>query len=90
MYGSTYEEIYSDEDGIITKRFEFTESSNVNVCNSAFEALPMILHDGSDSSLVTVMTYKDGNMLYIPKAGVYDFTYDLNSKIFTFEAVTEA
>ena len=89
MHGSTYEEIYSDEDGIITKRFEFTESSNVNVCNSAFEALPMILHEGSDSSLLTVMTYKDGNMLYIPNAGVYDFTYDLNSKIFTFEAVPE-
>ena len=89
MHGSTYEEIYSDEYGIITKRFEFTESSNVNVCNSAFEALPMILHEGSDSSLLTVMTYKDGNMLYIPNAGVYDFTYDLNSKIFTFEAVPE-
>ena len=90
MHSSTYEEIYSDEDGIITKRFEFTESSNVCVCNSSFEALPMILHEGSDSSLLTVMTYKDGNMLYIPNAGVYDFTYDLNSKIFTFEAVTEA
>ena len=90
MHSSTYEEIYSDEDGIITKRFEFTESSNVSVCNSAFEPLPMILHEGSDSSLLTVMTYKDGNMLYIPNAGVYDFTYDLNSKIFTFEAVTEA
>ena len=90
FYGDTYEEAYSDGDGIVTKRFEFSASANIYIDNSAFETLPMILHEDSDRSLVTVMTFGEGSMLYIPNAGIYDLTYDLNSKIFTFEAVTEA
>ena len=90
FYSDTYEEAYSDGDGIVTKRFEFSASDNIYINNSAFETLPMILHEDSDRSLVTVMTFGDGSMLYIPNAGIYDLTYDLNSKIFTFELVTEA
>ncbi|MBR3875492.1 MAG: hypothetical protein IKJ25_01795 [Clostridia bacterium] len=89
FYSDTYEEAHADENGIVTKRFEFTESANIYIDNSAFEALPMILHEDSDRSLVTVMEFNEGNMLYIPNAGIYDLTYDLNSKIFTFELVTE-
>ena len=89
FYSDTYEEAYSDGDGIVTKRFEFSESANIYINNSAFETLPMILHEDSDRSLVTVMEFNEGNMLYIPNAGIYDLTYDLNSKIFTFELVTE-
>lgn len=89
FYSDTYEEAHADENGIVSKRFEFTESANIYINNSAFETLPMILHEDSDRSLVTVMEFNEGNMLYIPNAGIYDLTYDLNSKIFTFELVTE-
>lgn len=89
FYSDTYEEAHADENGIVSKRFEFSASDNIYIDNSAFEVLPMILHEDSDGSLVTVMTFGEGNMLYIPNAGIYDLTYDLNSKIFTFELVTE-
>ena len=90
FYSDTYEEAHADENGIVSKRFEFSASDNIYIDNSAFEVLPMILHEDSDRSLVTVMEFNEGNMLYIPNAGIYDLTYDLNSKIFTFELVTEA
>ena len=89
FYSDTYEEAHADENGIVSKRFEFSASANIYINNSAFETLPMILHEDSDRSLVTVMEFNEGNMLYIPNAGIYDLTYDLNSKIFTFELVTE-